>query len=299
MAARAELLGDTGPSAPEVGARSAPARRTSSSRCTRGAASATRAPARSGRAGRARRARDRGPAARRTRPTAASTSASPTGSRSRRSRAAASSRARARASGSAAAGARCRPASSSWATSTRTASLPAPTAAPLRNGTFMVWRKLARTSRSFVAGCARPPGTTRDGDRSGSRPRSSAAGATARRSSVSPDSPTRLAPAARSNGFRYAGRSRRAAVPPRRAHPPRQPARRAGLDGPSAPTATASSAAGCPTAAAARRRPGRRRRARADLRLLQREHLAPVRAHPATLARSTATPSDWATTRTS
>ena len=281
MAARAERLGDRGPSAPanwEAGPRHRRGARAGDAlRRRRGAA---RAGAR-GAARRRRRGRDqdRPRAARRgARPGSRTTSASPTGSRSRRSRAAAWRRGRATASPTAAAaGGRSGPASSCTATRTRTGCCPP---RPARPSTATAPSPSTASSSMDVAAFRRFVGATTDfpggpellaAKLVGRRPRRHAARAT---------------PAA-INDFSYARRPRRPALPARRPHPPRQPARLAGLlrrpalqpPPPHPPRPLLR-----PAAPAGRHR-GRRRRPRPDLRLLQRQHLAPVRDRPGALDR--------------
>ncbi len=167
--------------------------------------------------------------------------------------------------------------------------LPDAPAAPLdRNGTFMVYRKLhmdVAAFRRFIAS---------EGERFAGGPELLAAKIVGRWRdgtplTLSPDRPDAsiAADPARINDFRYSQRRRGAAVPGRRPHPPRQPARRprllgrAALQPPPPRPPRALLRAGAP----AGRDGGRRRRPRARLRLLQREHLAPVRDRPGALDR--------------
>ena len=88
------------------------------------------------------------------------------------------------------------------------------------------------------------------------------------------------------NDFRYAAADpRRPALPARRAHPPHQPARRARLRRAAQLPPSHHPARDALRPAAGRRGDrGRPRRPRPGLRLLQREHLAPVRGHPGAVA---------------
>ena len=167
--------------------------------------------------------------------------------------------------------------------------LPEAPAAPFdRNGTFMVYRKLAMdvaAFRRFVAEqgarypggpellAAKIVGRWRDGTPLELSPDRPDAGGRVR-----PGPDQRLLVPRRRGG---------PALPGRRAHPPRQPARRRRLlrrpalqpppDHPPRPHLR--------PAAARRRARGRRRRPRARVRLLQRQHLAPVRDDPGALDR--------------
>ena len=151
-----------------------------------------------------------------------------------------------------AAGASSRPARSCWATATRTGRCPPRPRAPFdRNGTFVVYRKLAMD-------VGRVPPLPDRGGRAlprraapARRRRSSAAGPTARRSSVSPDRPGRgrLEHQARINDFGYADdplglqAARSAPTSAARTRATRPASSTAGC-----PTATASSAAAARTA---------------------------------------------------
>ena len=258
MAARAERLGDRGPSAPEhweagLGTGEAHVLVTVYARRRRAARRGARGAARRRRRGRGRR--------------------SSTSSARRRSRAARDhfgffdgiaqpaiagqrrgAAARRRPAGRrAAAGARSRPASSCSATRTRTARLPEAPAAPFdRNGTFVVYRKL-RDGRRRVPALRRRarralPG--RPGAAGGQDRRPLARRHAARASRPTGRTPALAAdPAADQRLLATRDDPRGPALPARRAHPPRQPARRARASSTAgSPTATASSAAAAPTA---------------------------------------------------
>ena len=161
-------------------------------------------------------------------PAAATTSASSTGSRSPRSPARASRRGRATASPTArAAGARSRRARCCSATSTRTARCPP---RPPRRSTAT-----ARSSSTASWRWTWPPSAATSPSRTPTRaaPNLLAAKIVGRWPdgtplALSPERPDAAVSSdpLRINDFGYAGRPRRAAVPARRPHPPRQPARR-------------------------------------------------------------------------
>ncbi len=129
-------------------------------------------------------------------------------------------------------GGRSAPASSSSATPTRRACCPPrprPTSSPPTARSSSTESSI-RTSPPSAASSRRRRRSI-PAARSCSRPRSSGAGATARRSTSRPSIPTRriVADADRNNAFSYADRPRRAALPGRRPRPPRQPARQPAL----------------------------------------------------------------------
>ena len=170
-----------------------------------------------------------------------------------------------------------------------------------RNGTFVVYRKLQHGRRRVPALRQRRRVSRRAGAAGGEAGRPLAGRHAAGRARPTRPEPALAADPAAINDFSLRRRPRRPALPDRRPHPPREPARRARLLRRPAlqPPPHHPPRPHLRRAARPRRDRGRRRRPRPDLRLLQRQTSGASSRRSRRSGSTTATRSASAPTRTS